>query len=1004
MDFMELRIEFDREGWILQMKLTRILSAMLAILLCLGVMPLTVMAAETATIYENGADRTNDGDAVVNFSAIAPAGKEWDCYYTWSLGADAGYLINLNRVTEELNVVPNAYDAVSGTGTIRVDNASSGKHYMYIVLAERGNPSNTSNLLVIEVPAFEPLTVVPSAEGAVYDAATNTLVLEGAATVTFTTNGMGCGMEYVGTPVGPELELDGGEGYTRTATFPATPATYVIEAYLGLRTARCTVKVVEPHVHTGGTATCVARAICTVCNAPYGELAAHAYATAWSSNAEGHWHVCSVCNGKDGVSGHGSSAPATLDKAEVCAACGYEIAPKTGYTLTIVYATETENIYYETVRYETVKIDQDVSNRTLTFAPGTVVDLSDYWPETLRQQIEGHSYGFCAFRRLDGDATYRTNAYKMDRDITVKADWFFESAAHYYNTFNLDPTEGTLAYRRVREAISSETYKILLDAHIPTRDGYTFAGWSLEKNGEIINADTVFTDNCTLYANWGKIGTTFDSGSLKYIVTGEDTVAVYDAADGATKSGTRVVPSTVTHEGKTYRVTKIGANAFRGWTDLRQIHLPDSIEEIGTGAFSDCTGLVTVDLGEGVEEIKANAFMDCRALKTITFPDSLNRIYARAFKNCTALVEIRFGKGVRQIDQNVFENCSYLWTLTLPSSVGTIKEEAFVECSRLTKVDIYYKEKKPNVKENAFPEKTVVRYIEEDAEQDQPTDSTTGVSGSMNALVFVVDDRESDLTNKIIDLTPVGGTALRVGGDTVAGTAGQTAVRFADGSGLTVGAAGWTALGKVIAQGESAQLSVKASTPNTAGYSFGRANATVLAGLSVEFAAISASGAARSVSVTGGDFTYSTPLTLSAGMSTSNLAAFRLNENGTVTQKPLALAVGADGNYTANIQSDGNSEYVIVYLPEEAKPEPKPSFASLIPVYRLHFVTNGGSPIATQLRLLSNKVDLSRYVPKREGYTFAGWYADPALTVKLTAPFRMRGNRVVYAGWIENEG
>ena len=45
--------------------------------------------------------------------------------------------------------------------------------------------------------------------------------------------------------------------------------------------------------HTGGTATCTERAVCSVCRSEYGDLAAHDYITKYDSAS--HWSECSVC-------------------------------------------------------------------------------------------------------------------------------------------------------------------------------------------------------------------------------------------------------------------------------------------------------------------------------------------------------------------------------------------------------------------------------------------------------------------------------------------------------------------------------------------------------------------------------------------------------------------------------------------------------------------------------------------------------------------------------------
>ena len=66
----------------------------------------------------------------------------------------------------------------------------------------------------------------------------------------------------------------------------------------------------------------------------------------------------------------------------------------------------------------------------------------------------------------------------------------------------------------------------------------------------------------------------------------------------------------------------------------------------------------------------------------------------------------------------------------------------------------------------------------------------------------------------------------------------------------------------------------------------------------------------------------------------------------------------------------------------------------------LHFAANGGSPVRTATFRLGETVDLSRYTTEREGYVFAGWYADASLT-KPVSKVTMTRSLTVYAKWIE---
>ncbi|ADZ84851.1 S-layer homology domain-containing protein [Cellulosilyticum lentocellum] len=68
--------------------------------------------------------------------------------------------------------------------------------------------------------------------------------------------------------------------------------------------------------------------------------------------------------------------------------------------------------------------------------------------------------------------------------------------------------------------------------------------------------------------------------------------------------------------------------------------------------------------------------------------------------------------------------------------------------------------------------------------------------------------------------------------------------------------------------------------------------------------------------------------------------------------------------------------------------------------YTLTFVTNGGTAISGVSKASGTVVDLSGYKPTREGYNFDGWYADTALTTKVTSVTLTKGT-TVYAKWTE---
>ena len=86
--------------------------------------------------------------------------------------------------------------------------------------------------------------------------------------------------------------------------------------------ANCTEKL-NFAAHTGGTATCTAKEVCTVCNQSYGEPDPnnHTHLSDWKFDETGHWKTCSACNTDIEKATHSGGA-ATCTEAKKCEVCG----------------------------------------------------------------------------------------------------------------------------------------------------------------------------------------------------------------------------------------------------------------------------------------------------------------------------------------------------------------------------------------------------------------------------------------------------------------------------------------------------------------------------------------------------------------------------------------------------------------------------------------------------------------------------------------------------------
>ena len=116
-------------------------------------------------------------------------------------------------------------------------------------------------------------------------------------------------------------------------------------------------------------------------------------------------------------------------------------------------------------------------------------------------------------------------------------------------------------------------------------------------------------------------------------------------------SGSITIPSTVTYNSKTYRVTTIGSNAFEWCTGLTSVTIPNSVTTIGFYAFCGCSGLTSITIPNSVTDIGFYAFALCSGLTSIAIPNSVEAIGELAFEHCTGLTSITIPNSVTTIGE-----------------------------------------------------------------------------------------------------------------------------------------------------------------------------------------------------------------------------------------------------------------------------------------------------------------------------------------------------------------
>lgn len=115
-----------------------------------------------------------------------------------------------------------------------------------------------------------------------------------------------------------------------------------------------------------------------------------------------------------------------------------------------------------------------------------------------------------------------------------------------------------------------------------------------------------------------------------FVVKGKTAVFTKPAVVNANKV---TIPATVKINGKTYKVTEIKDNAFKGNKDLTQITIGKNITKIGKNAFNGCKNLKKVTFkSTSVTKIGKGAFKGINKKAKFTLPKKKAKVYKKLIK------------------------------------------------------------------------------------------------------------------------------------------------------------------------------------------------------------------------------------------------------------------------------------------------------------------------------------------------------------------------------------
>lgn len=116
------------------------------------------------------------------------------------------------------------------------------------------------------------------------------------------------------------------------------------------------------------------------------------------------------------------------------------------------------------------------------------------------------------------------------------------------------------------------------------------------------------------------------------------------------------------------------------WSESREkierVFLQEGIINIGEGAFYECVNLKNIILPDTIEQIESSAFAQC-SLISIDLPNNITKIGSGAFAGCLNFTEIIIPDSVEELENYAFSRCLNLKEITIPISLKLAHKECF---------------------------------------------------------------------------------------------------------------------------------------------------------------------------------------------------------------------------------------------------------------------------------------------------------------------------------------
>ena len=344
------------------------------------------------------------------------------------------------------------------------------------------------------------------------------------------------------------------------------------------------------------------------------------------------------------------------------------------------YAYYEKNVIPEPQEYTiNFYVDDDIFS-TLKTSGNELITLPNP-PKKDSYEFVGWFFDKDTFNNQLKEDTYLNKS--LDQDINVYANYLFKEEPVKEFTVTFDTCGG--------DTMDSITTSIISSEPIPTRHGYKFLGWYLEKTYiSKVTFPYEVTQNTTLYAKWEKntynVHFELNGGKgvndLNVSVINEEPIPT---RAGYTFLGWYFESNFITKVTFPYEVTQ-NITLYAKWGE----NLPTSISFVvsSEGVLTEVNGIseknnVVIIPNQvnniEVKEIKKELFLNNIYIEKLVIPETVTTLGYRMCYGCTNLKEVNLPDNISVIPDYAFEKCTLLEKINIPQSLVQIRNDAFAE-------------------------------------------------------------------------------------------------------------------------------------------------------------------------------------------------------------------------------------------------------------------------------------------------------------------------------------